>query len=298
MTHQRPLTERIAGAPISWGVCEAPGWGTQLSVDRVLGEMADLGLTETEFGADGWLPTELDQSLAALERHGLSAIGGFVPLILHDPDRWPETEATARAIVERFAGAGAHTFVTCVVADEDWTRPTLSDEEWDTMAANLGRVDAICSEHGLTQVLHPHVDALIERVEEVDRILAATDVKLCLDTGHLAIGGAQLDDFTKRWVDRVAHVHAKDVRMDVAARLNAGELTLMRAVQAGVFAPLGTGDVPLEAAFTVLEQHGYDGWYVIEQDVAITDEVPAPHTGPYENFAISLAWLRGIAEAL
>jgi len=35
---------RIAGAPISWGVCEVPGWGYQLPAERVLGEMRSLGL--------------------------------------------------------------------------------------------------------------------------------------------------------------------------------------------------------------------------------------------------------------
>ncbi len=37
------LERRLAGAPISWGVCEVPGWGHQLDVERVLGEMRELG---------------------------------------------------------------------------------------------------------------------------------------------------------------------------------------------------------------------------------------------------------------
>lgn len=298
MTQQRPLPARIAGAPISWGICEVPGWGTQLEVDRVLGEMSDLGITATELGADGWLPTDPDASLAALGRHGLAAVGGFVPLVLHDDGQWPRSEAVARATAARFASAGATMFVTCVVADvADWCRPTLSTSQWDTVAANLGRVDAICAAHGIMQVLHPHVDSLVETVDEADGVLDATDVRLCLDTGHLAIGGAGIDDFTMRWRDRIAHVHAKDVRLDIAARLNAGELTLMEAVQAGVFVPLGTGDLPLATAFAALEVGGYDGWYVIEQDLAITGVVPEPRTGPYEDFATSLSWLRALPGA-
>ncbi len=41
---------RLAGAPISWGVCEVPGWGYQLAADRVLSEMHDAGLTAAELG--------------------------------------------------------------------------------------------------------------------------------------------------------------------------------------------------------------------------------------------------------
>ena len=44
------VLDRLAGAPISWGVCEVPGWGIELSPDRVLGEMRQLGLTATELG--------------------------------------------------------------------------------------------------------------------------------------------------------------------------------------------------------------------------------------------------------
>jgi len=55
------LDNRIAGAPISWGVCEVPGWGYQLPADKVLSEMSSLGLAATELGPDGFLPTDTDQ---------------------------------------------------------------------------------------------------------------------------------------------------------------------------------------------------------------------------------------------
>ncbi|HUG84447.1 MAG TPA: TIM barrel protein [Euzebya sp.] len=299
MAEEDTLHGRIAGAPISWGICEVPGWGTQLDVDRVLGEMAELGIRATELGADGWLPTELPALQEALSRHGLSPVGGFVPLVLHDPDRWTATEVIARSTAARFAATGARMFVTCVVADpDDWSRPTLTDADWDTLADNLERVEAICAAEGLTQVLHPHVDSLIEKVGEADRILGATQIKLCLDTGHLAIGGADIADFTARWAYRVGHVHCKDVRLDVATRMNAGELTLMQAVQAGVFVPLGHGDLPLAKAFETLEAHGYDGWYVLEQDIAITGPPPSPRTGPFQDTQASLDWLGSVGTKL
>lgn len=52
------IAQRLAGAPISWGVCEVPGWGYQLDVDRVLREMCELGLALTEFGPVGFLPAQ------------------------------------------------------------------------------------------------------------------------------------------------------------------------------------------------------------------------------------------------
>ena len=41
---------KIAGAPISWGVCEVPGWGHQLTPERVLAEMRDVGLSRQSLG--------------------------------------------------------------------------------------------------------------------------------------------------------------------------------------------------------------------------------------------------------
>ncbi len=72
--------DRIGGAPITWGVCEVPGWGVMLPADRVLTEMRSLGITATELGAPGFLPRDPDELRAVLDRNGMSLIGGFVPV--------------------------------------------------------------------------------------------------------------------------------------------------------------------------------------------------------------------------
>jgi inosose dehydratase len=61
----------IAGAPISWGVCEVPGWGYQLDRDRVLAEMHQVGLTATELGPDGFLPAQPGLMSRVLDHQGL-----------------------------------------------------------------------------------------------------------------------------------------------------------------------------------------------------------------------------------
>jgi len=80
---------KIAGAPISWGVCEVPGWGFQMNPDRVLSEMVELGLTATEFGPQGWLPVEPEARAAAVKAHGLTPVGAFFLAVMHDPDHDP-----------------------------------------------------------------------------------------------------------------------------------------------------------------------------------------------------------------
>ena len=93
----------------------------------------------------------------------------------------------------------AEHFVTALVNDPaDWSRPALSDAQWDHMVDVIDEVDAIAADHGLRQVVHPHVATLIETAGELERFLAASDVPICLDTGHLTLGGADPVDIAER----------------------------------------------------------------------------------------------------
>ena len=85
-------TGKIAGAPISWGVCEVPGWGYQLSPGRVLTEMQQVGLAATEFGPDGFLPADPVAMAEFLASRHLTAVGGFTPVVLHEPGHDPAPE--------------------------------------------------------------------------------------------------------------------------------------------------------------------------------------------------------------
>jgi inosose dehydratase len=90
-------TDKIAGAPISWGVCEVPGWGYQLSPERVLTEMRQAGLAATEFGPDGFLPADPAVMTGFLASHHLTAVGGFTPVVLHDAGHDPVADVRQSA---------------------------------------------------------------------------------------------------------------------------------------------------------------------------------------------------------
>jgi inosose dehydratase len=293
------LTDRIAGAPISWGVCEVPGWGLQLGVDRVLREMHELGLRATELGAIGWLPTDPDPLRALLDANELRLVGAFVPLVCHEPDRRQETLDGAESMAQLLAAVEAETFVTAVVTDPaDWRHEPMTATQWDHVFAMLDEIDAIVERHHLRQVVHPHVNTLVETGDEIDRLLDDSAVSMCLDTGHVTIGGGDPLEIAERAPSRVGLVHLKDVRTAVADRLNAGEVGLMEAVQSGLFAPLGDGDVPIADVVTTLERNGYGGRYVLEQDVAITDGEPPAGDGPVRDVAKSVTYLRSVESAL
>lgn len=263
---------KIAGAPISWGVCEVPGWGHQLSPDRVLGEMHDLGLHATELGPPGWLPSEPQERAAVLKRFGLEAVGGFVPLVLHDPEHDPLP--FARRELEGFVATGAEVLIVSADSGAEGydSRAELDEEGWTTLLTNLQHVIDLAARRGITTTLHPHVGTMVEGPEEIARVLDSSIASLCLDTGHLLIGGTDPLELCRHHARRINHVHVKDVRFDLVAAARAGEISYSQAVHEGIYPPLGDGDVDFAGIVEALERAGFDGWYVIEQDIALAGE--------------------------
>lgn len=285
-------TIKIAGAPISWGVCEVPGWGFQLEPDRVLTEMRGVGLTATELGPEGFLPTDTGELKSLLAQHQLACVGGFVPVVLHQADHDPADDLTGP--LDSLVAAGAAVVVLAAATDADGydSRPVLDESQWATLLTNLDRLAGIVAERGLLAVLHPHVGTMVETRAEVDRVLAGTSIPLCLDTGHLLIGGTDPLELAKAVPQRIAHTHLKDVDAALAAKVQSGELSYTDAVKAGMYTPLGTGDIDIAAIVRILRDNGFDGWFVMEQDT-ILDGAP-DGDGPLADVRASVAYLNSV----
>lgn len=283
---------RVAGAPISWGVCEVPGWGYQLSPARVLTEMREVGLAATELGPDGFLPAAPSALARVLADHHLAAVGGFTPTVLHVPGHDP-LPGIAR-ILDGYAAADAHTLVLSAnsgLAGYD-TRPALDGDGWRLLLANLDRIATHAAARGVRAVLHPHVGTMVEKPDEVQRVLDGSQVALCLDTGHLYIGGTDPAELTRQVPDRIAHTHLKDVDAHLGAKVRAGRLTYTDGVRAGMYRALGTGDVDIAAIVGHLEANGYTGWYTLEQDTILTGE--PRNEGPVADVRTSAQHVRDL----
>ena len=292
-------TARIAGAPISWGVSEVPGWGVQLPPERVLAEMRELGLSATEFGPDGFLPSAPAEKAAELARFGLTAVGSFVPVVLHL--EYPELLPAIRRVLDDYAAAGCDVLVLAAVSGVegyDAARPELADAEWATLFANLDLIRTEASSHGVTAVLHPHVGTVVATRDDVERVLAGSSIPFCFDTGHLMIGGTDPVQFAARHADRIAHAHLKDVSREGIERVARGELTYYDAIAAeALYRPLGQGDADIRAIVRSLALGGYTGWYVLEQDKVLRQE-PAPGEGPIADARSSVSFLLGVLDEL
>lgn len=284
---------KIAGAPISWGVCEVPGWGYQLDPERVLSEMGRAGLSATELGPEGFLPADPGELTAVLTRHGLSCVGSFAPVVLHDADHDPVPDITG--LLDSLVAVNASMLVLAAVTGTDGydSRPDLNDQQWSTLLANLDRLAAAAAERGVTAVLHPHVGTMVEKGDEVARVLAGSSISLCLDTGHLLIGGTDPLQLARTVPGRIAHTHLKDVDAALAARVQSGELTYTDAVSQGMYTPLGTGDVDIAGIVSTLRDNGFDGWFVLEQDTILDGEPQGQ--GPLRDVLTSVAYLQDVA---
>jgi inosose dehydratase len=286
---------QVAGAPISWGVCEVPGWGYQMDAERVLDEAAGLGLTAIEAGPDGFLPGEPDVMASLLSQHGLELVGGFVPVVLHRQEARDSELASVERQAKLFAAAGAGVLVIAAATGEEGYEESagLEDGEWDELFATLAMVEEIGTKHGLSVVLHPHYGTEIESPDHVQRFLEGCDMALCLDTGHSMVGGGDPVALAESAATRIHHVHLKDVDQDLAERVVSGALPYEQAVRDGLYMPLGDGDVDVRRVLEVLGGAGYDGWYVLEQDIMLSAD---PAYGPAAEVGRSLAYLKGVLE--
>jgi inosose dehydratase len=279
-------------------VCEVPGWGWQFDAATVLSQMQEVGLVATEFGPDGFLPDEPEAKAKTLADKGLRAVGGFVPVVLHDSahDPVPEIEQALRS----FTAAGAGTLVLAAATGTDGydKRPVLDDAGWRVLLTNLDRLDLVASRRAITATLHPHVGTMVETADDVEQVLAGCGIGLCLDTGHLLIGGADPVVLAAKHAGRIRHTHLKDVDAAWARRVQSGDVTYTDAVRQGMYRPLGQGDVDIAAIVGSLEHEGYDGWYVLEQDTILTGPPGPGEDGPIVDVRASLDYLRAIARSL
>ncbi len=286
---------RIAGAPITWGVCEVPGWGWQLDADRVLREAAGLGLRAIELGPRGFLPEDPAEVGRTLDRYDLRLAAGFVPAVLHRQELRDAELRTVRTAAATLRAAGAELLVLAAeLGNGGYERSTeLSGAEWRSLLQGLNQAREVVEAEGLSAALHPHYGTAVVTAEHVSRVLQGSDIALCIDTGHLLVGGADPVEVVRSANGRVRHVHFKDVDAALAALVRSGAIGYRDAVARGLYRPLGDGDVDVAAVIHLLEDAGYAGWYVLEQDVVL-DREPGVGLGPAADAARSVHYLKGL----
>jgi inosose dehydratase len=264
---------KLATGPVTWGVdfADAPGnppW------QQVLDDIEQSGIGALELGPVGYLPEDPDTLRAELGRRALTAVGSFVFDDLHDPAREDDVIAMAERACRAIVAAGGAFLVIidrpddarAATAGRSAVAPRLSDQRWSAMLAVVDRVAAVARSHGLRPAFHPHAGGYVEFIDEIERLLADSDLDLCLDTGHAAYARIDPVEAIRRLGDRLGHVHFKDIRADVLQRVDDEALSFWEAIAEGIFCPIGEGMVDIGGVLDALAEVGYDGYATIEQD--------------------------------
>ena len=264
---------QLATGPVSWGVdfADTPSNPPWL---QVLDEIAASGLSVMELGPVGYFPEAPGVVRQLLAERNLTSAGSFVFDDLHDPAaRTRLIDVTHRAcqVIAESGGAILSLIdkpddVRVATAGRPGAAPRLSDERWAAMLDQIQVLADVARSHGVRPVVHPHAGGYIEFTDEIERLIGDSDLDLCLDTGHLAYARIDPAAAIDRYASRVGHMHFKDIRPDVLARVDAEHLTFWEAIEAGVFCPVGEGMVDIAAVLDALERIGYDGFATIEQD--------------------------------
>lgn len=290
----------LAAAPITWGVCELPGWGEVPPYQEVLDQMAAAGFRGTELGPEGYLPQDPETLKSELGGRDLALVGAFHSATFHIAERVEESLAAGETLARLLSDLDCRMLIAADAGDEFRRgiagRVTAADalrgDSWRRMGEGLSALARRCAPYGVRVCFHPHAGTCVETEAELDALLACTpaeDVGLCLDTGHIAYGGGDPLAVCQRHLERIWHVHTKDVRGDVLARVRREGIPYAEAIGLGAFVPLGQGMIDFRGVVSTLRGAGYQGWWVLEQDVRLGPQWPAQD--PAANARQSAAYL-------
>jgi inosose dehydratase len=266
------MTVRIGANPIGWSNDDLRELGGETPLETCLAEAKEAGFEGMELGHK--FPRQAGALRAVLDRFGLALVSGWYSAALLD--RSAEAELAAlRPHLDLLKALGADVLVfaetsNAIHGDRAMPlsrRPLLTDAaQWAGFGRRLTAVADATLGEGVRLAYHHHMGTIVQSEADIEALMQATgsSVHLLLDTGHATWGGADPAALARRHRERIAHVHAKDVRGDVMGRANAADMSFLDSVIAGVYTVPGDGMVDFAAVFAALPN--YSGWVVVEAE--------------------------------
>jgi inosose dehydratase len=286
--------------PIAWSNDDDRSLGAHISLDQCLDETSKIGFDGIEKGHK--FPQEPVALKAVLEPRNLRYVSGWHSLNLLTNSVEDERQAMQPAL-DLLKAMGSKVIIVCETSNaihgDDGKavndRPKLADSEWKSFGAGVEALAEFAATQGITLVYHHHMGTIVESEDEIDKLMAHTGphAKLLLDTGHCLFGGGNPERAASNHMARVGHIHAKNVRPDIAAQVRSEGLSFLEGVRRGVFTVPGDkeGGVSFPPVLKIAAEHGYEGWLVIEaeQDPDVRN--------PFEYQSMGLSSLKAMAQA-
>jgi inosose dehydratase len=267
------MSIRFGVSPIAWANDDMPELGGDTPLESILDDIQQLGFEGVELG--GKFPRDASVLKPLLARHQLDLIGGWYSASLLTRTAHAEIEAL-QPHLELLKAMGSKVFVIAETSNAIHgqrartmkDRPRLSPGSWALFGQRMTEVADYIQGQGLRFAYHHHLGTVVENADDLESLLGMTghSVGLTLDTGHAALGGIDALQVIARHPHRIAHVHCKDVRSDVFARMVANGSSFLDGVVAGMFTVPGDGGLDYARIMSALNTIEYSGWIVIEAE--------------------------------
>ena len=263
-------------APIAWTNDDMPDLGSENTFEQCISEMALAGFTGSEVGNK--YPKDPEALKHALELRGMEICNQwFSSVLLTKPFKEVEKECRAQLAFLKEMGAKIIGFSEQSYSIQGQMNTpvfgykyVLNESEWNRLCEGLNKLGKIAlEEYGIHLTYHHHMGTVVQSLEETDRLLVGTDpkyVSLLFDSGHFAYCGEDPVAIVKKYIDRIKHVHLKDIRPEVVKKVKEENLSFLQGVREGAFTVPGDGCVDFPSIFKVLEEGGYQGYMLVEAE--------------------------------
>lgn len=274
------MTIRWGASPIAWANDDLPELGGDTTLDALLTDVKEIGFDGVELGNK--FPRDAATLKPIMASYDLDIVGGWYSsnLLVRDADAEMEAMADHLALLEAM---GSSVFILAetsnAVHGDRSSRldrhPQLASDDWVRFGQRLDAVAAHVNQRGLRFAYHHHCGTVVETDAELRRFFEVTGdhVGLVLDTGHAFCGGIDPVTVVHERLERVNHVHCKDVRAARHKAFLASGASFLDGVVGGMFTTPGDGDYDFAPFIRALAGVDYTGWIVIEaeQDPAIAN---------------------------
>ena len=269
---------RIGINPISWSNDDLPSLGGETPLSTALSEGKQIGYEGFEL--NGKFPKDAKGVGDVLRPYTLALVSGWYSGRLAQRSAAEEIDAIA-SHVQLLAQNGAKVLVYGEVADSIQgqripliERPRFHSERvWQQYAEKLDELARFTLSQGIRLAYHHHMGAYVESPSDIDTLMRLTgpEVGLLFDAGHCYMGGGEPVQVLRKHIDRVCHVHFKDVRKPVVQLARNHLWSFPDCIINGTFTVPGDGDIDFGELLDVLLAADYHGWLVVEaeQDPAV-----------------------------
>lgn len=267
---------KLGIAPIAWTNDDLPELGGENTFQQCVSEMALAGFTGSEVGNK--YPRDPAALKPMLELRGIEICNAwFSTFLISRP--YAQTEAAFKEHVAFLAAMGAK---VVGVSEQSYStqgiqsqpvfegKYEMNDAQWDALCDGLNRLGRLSlEEYGVALTFHHHMGTVVQSAAETDRLMAGTDptyVSLLFDSGHFAYCGEDPTELVRRYTKRIKHVHLKDIRPEVVAKVRENRWSFLEGVRQGAFTIPGDGCVEFDPIFACLAESGYEGYMVVEAE--------------------------------